>query len=264
MLKKTIALAAGLTLLTGCITAREFGNLSDTLQKGTLLARSLTISDPKDGETKVSNFLGWISMSGTTPTRLTRDQADITPADGLKGSSYTDESGLMAGQTYLYELTFGPDSKATQSARPALLPDTRLIPSQPSLSSAVAPGSTPTLTWTKKGATPKGYLVTVARMPGEEPFAGGSLGSGTPTYVALLDATKHDGQVQYGTPSNMVSITEDQLLNETLGKLDFFKSTSEPLTEGSYAWTVVSIDHDAAKTAFAIDKPDALGIFVVK
>lgn len=266
MLKKTIALAAGLSLLTGCITAREFGNLSDTLSQGTLLARSLTVSNPASGNTEVSNFLGWISMSGATPSTLKRNGNDITPGDGLQGSSYTDETGLLPGQSYLYELSFGESSKATQSARPALLPDTRLLSSSPQITDTINAGDKPTFTWTKQGATPKGYLITIAKMGDDPdtPFGGSSLGSGTPTYLAILDATKHVGQVAYGTPSDLAAITEDKLLNETLGKMPFFKATNEPLTRGAYAWTIVSIDHDDAKTAFAIDKPDSVGIFAVQ
>ncbi|MNF17249.1 hypothetical protein D3C80_2206320 [compost metagenome] len=44
---------------------------------------------------------------------------------------------------------------------------------------------------------------------------------------------------------------------------NFFAEKNDPLTPGIYAWTVVAIDHDDAKTAFAIDKPDSLGIFTV-
>ena len=265
MLKKTIALAAGLSLLTGCIASREFGTLSSTLSKGTLLIRSLTVSNPANGNTEVTNFLGWISLSGKTPSKLERDGNQIAASGDLGSNAYQDKDGptndLNPGQTYLYALDFG-EAVATQSITPALLPDTRLTSTEPQ-GSTVDAGTTPILKWSRTGALPKGYVVTVARMPGA---IGSSLSGGEPTYIAFLDAASHSTQVTYGTPSDLAAIAGDKLLSETLSKMEggFFASKNEPLTPGNYAWTVVAIDHDDAKTAFAIDKPDSLGIFTVQ
>jgi hypothetical protein len=268
VLKKTIALAAGLSLLTGCIASREFGNLSSTLSKGTLLVRSLTVSNPANGGTEVTNFLGWISMSGGTPSKLERD--NVTISTSLSGNAYTDKddnnpagNDLNPGQTYNYALTFS-ESVATQSITPALLPDTRLTSTYPSFGHTVEAGTNPVLTWTKQGALPKGFVVTVAKMPND--FAGSSLSAGTPTYIAFLDAASHSASVAYGTPSDLAAIAGDKLLSETLAQMDggFFAQKNEPLTAGRYAWTIVSLDHDDAKTAFAIDKPDSIGIFTVQ
>lgn len=267
MLKKTIALAAGLSLLTGCIASNQFANLSKTLERGTLLIRSLTVNDPKDDNTKVTNFLGWISLGGKTPLKLERNGAEIADSSKLQNNSYNDESSLTnnlnPGQIYNYALNFG-ESTATQSITPAILPDTRLTSTSPTLVETVPAGSTPKLTWTRKGAQPKGFVVTVAKVP--DNFAGSSLGAGEPTYIAFLDAASHPTSVIYGTPSDLAAITEDKLLSETLGKMEggFFAQKNEPLTPGRYAWTVVSLDHDEAKTAFAIDKPSSLGIFTVQ
>lgn len=267
MLKKTIALAAGLSLLTGCIASREFGNLSSTLSKGTLLVRSLTVSNPKTGGTEVTNFLGWISMGGGAPSKLERDNATISTS--LSGNAYTDKdepptNDLNPGQTYNYALTFS-ESVATQSITPALLPDTRLTSTYPSIGDTVAAGSTPTLTWTKQGALPKGFVVTVADM-GTGGFSGSSISGGEPVYLAFLDAASHSTSVAYGTPSDLSAIAGDKLLSETLAQMDggFFAPVNKPLEAGhTYAWTIVSLDHDDAKTAFAIDKPDSIGIFTV-
>lgn len=267
MLKKTIALAAGLSLLTGCITSNQFANLSKTLERGTLFIRSMTVSDPKDGDTKVTNFLGWVSLGGKTPLKLERDGAEIADSSKLQNNSYNDvnslTNALSPGQTYNYALTFG-ESTATQSIIPAIFSDTRLTSTSPNLSDTVPAGSTPKLTWTRKGAQPKGFVVTVAKMPSD--FAGSSLGAGEPTYIAFLDAASHPTSVVYGTPSNLAAITEEKLLSETLGKMEggFFAQKNEPLTPGRYAWTVVSLDHDETKTAFAINKPSSLGIFTVQ
>ncbi len=274
MLKKTIVLAVGLSLLTGCIASREFGNLSSTLSKGTLLVRSLTVSNPANGGTEVTNFLGWISLSGASPSKLERNDGnatkDITPAEGLSGNAYTDKddnnpagNDLNPGQTYAYALTFS-ESVATQSITPALLPDTRLTSTYPSFADTVAAGTNPVLTWTRQGVLPKGFVVTVAKMPDD--FAGSSLSAGTPTYIAFLDAASHSASVTYGTPSDLSAIAGDKLLSETLSKMEggFFAQKNEPLTAGRYAWTIVSLDHDDAKTAFAIDKPDSIGIFTVQ
>lgn len=269
MLKKTIALAAGLSLLTGCITSSEFANLSKTLTKGTLLIRSLTVSDPTTGNTNVTNFLGWISMSGGTPSELTRNGDKVPGSDGQLGSNfYRDENGkpvgntLNPGQRYVYALNFG-ESVATQSIVPSLLPDTRLTSVSPQGTNAATAGSQPMLTWTKVGATPKGYIVTVAEMAGG--FAGSSLSGGKPVYLAFLDAAAHTTSVKYGTPSDLAAITGDDLLSGFLAENEFFKPVNEALESGkTYAWTVVAIDHDTAKTSFAIDKPDSLGIFTVQ
>lgn len=270
MLKKTIALAAGLSLLTGCITSNEFANLSKTLQKGTLLIRSLTVSNPSTGNTEVTNFLGWVSMSGGTPSELTRNGDKVPGSDGKLGSNaYTDKSGepvgntLSPGQRYLYALNFG-GSVATQSITPAILPDTRLTSVSPSPSDTVTAGSEPMITWSKVGATPKGYIVTVAEMPGG--FAGSSLSGGTPVYLAFLDAASHSTEVKYGTPSDLAAITGDLVLKSALEESsDLFKPANKPLESGkTYAWTVVALDHDKAKTAFAIGKPNSLGIFTVQ
>ena len=268
MLKKTIALAAGLSLLTGCIASREFGNLSSTLSKGTLLIRSLTVSNPANGNTEVTNFLGWISLSGTAPSKLERDGVEVPGSSGkLQSNAYTDKddpptNDLSPGQNYLYSLTF-EESTATQSITPALLPDTRLTSTAPQGINAVATGAKPEITWTRQGALPKGYIVTVADMGNG--FAGSSLSGGTPVYLAFLDAASHSASVTYGTPSDLAAITGDQLLSTFLAENPFFKPVHQPLESGkTYAWTVVAIDHDAAKTAFAIDKPDSIGIFTVQ
>lgn len=265
MLKKTIALAAGLSLLTGCITSREFGNLSSTLQKGTLLARSMTVSNPKTGNTEVTNFLGWISLSGKSPKSLKRNNAPIATQNDLGGNAYQDKSSdLLPGLTYFYSLDFG-DAVATQSIIPMLLPDTRLTSTYPvSLATEIPAGSKPTFTWTLDGALPMGYVITVAKMPDAQ--IGSSLSGGDPTYMAFLDAKKHSKEVTYGTPSDLEAITGDALLSSALANLDggFFAPKDEPLTEGTYAWTIVPLDHDPAKTAFAIGKPDSIGMFTVK
>lgn len=270
MLKKTIALAAGLSLLTGCITSNEFANLSKTLTKGTLLIRSLTVSNPTTGNTEVTNFLGWIAMSGGTPSELTRNDTKVPGSDGKLGSnSYTDKSGepvgntLNPGQRYVYALNFG-ESVATQSITPALLPDTRLTSVSPQGNNAASAGEEPMITWSKVGATPKGYIVTVADM-GTGAFSGSSLSGGTPVYLAFLDAASHSTSVKYGTPSDLAAITGDDLLSGFLAENEFFKPVHKPLESGkTYAWTVVALDHDKAKTAFAIGKPNSLGIFTVQ
>ena len=265
MLKKTIALAAGLSLLTGCLASKEFSTLSTTLKKGTLLIRSLTVSNPSDGNTKVTNFLGWIAVGGGTPAKLERDGAQIADSSKLQSNSYSDEDSLTndlnPGQTYLYALDFGA-STATQSITPALLPDTRLTSTEPQ-GNTVAANSQPVLKWTRQGALPKGYVVTVAKMPGA---IGTSLSGGTPTYIAFLQAASHSTQVTYGTPSDLAAIAGDALLSSTLANMEggFFAQKNDPLTPGNYAWTVVAIDHDDAETSFAIDKPDSIGIFTVQ
>ncbi|MNK65369.1 hypothetical protein D3C87_846620 [compost metagenome] len=268
MLKKTIALAAGLSLLTGCIASREFGNLSSTLSKGTLLIRSLTVSNPANGNTEVTNFLGWISLSGKAPNKLERDGVEVPDSSGkLSSNSYQDKddpltNDLNPGQNYLYSLDFG-ESTATQSITPALLPDTRLTSTAPQGLNAVAAGASPTITWTRQGALPKGYIVTVAKMG--DGFAGSSIGAGEPVYLAFLDAAAHPSSVTYGAPSDLAAITGDQLLSGFLAENPFFKPVHKALESGkTYAWTVVALDHDDAKTAFAIDKPDSIGIFTVQ
>ena len=267
MLKKTLALAAGLSLLTGCIASKQFANLSDTLSQGTLLIRSLTVSNPASGNTEVTNFLGWISLSGSTPSKLERDGAPIATSGELGGSAYQDKDNpptndLNPGQTYLYALDFG-ESVATQSITPAILPDTRLTSVSPSLGDTITAGSSPTITWTRQGALPKGFIVTVAEMDND--FSGTSLSDGKPVYLAFLDAASHSTSVTYGTPSDLAAITGDQLLSGFLAENPFFKPVHEALESGkTYAWTIVAIDHDDAKTAFAIDKPDSLGIFTVQ
>jgi hypothetical protein len=269
VLKKTIALAAGLSLLTGCIASKEFENLNKTLSKGTLLARSLTVSNPQDGNTKVTNFLGWISLSGTAPSKLERfdGTTTVTINGDLSKNSYSDDDSLLnPGQNYLYSLTFA-ESVATQSIVPALLPDTRLTSTEPQALATVPANTQPVLKWERANALPKGFVVTVARMS-DDPnggFSGGSLSGGSPTYIAFLDAASHSTEVKYGTPSDLAAITGDQLLKDALKAMpgNFFAEKNEPLTKGVYAWTVVALDHDDAKTAFAIGKPDSLGIFRV-
>jgi hypothetical protein len=227
------------------------------------------VSNPTTGVTEITNFLGWISMSGSSPSELTRNGTKVPGSDGKLGSnSYQDKddqatNDLNPGVRYNYALNFG-ESVATQSIVPALLPDTRLTSVSPSGSDTVTAGSEPTLTWSKVGATPKGYIVTVADM-GTGSFSGSSLSGGTPVYLAFLDAASHSTSVKYGTLSDLAAITGDQLLREALAENPFFKPVNKALEAGkTYAWTVVALDHDGAKTAFAIGKPNSLGIFTVQ
>lgn len=275
MLKKTIALAAGLSLLTGCFTMQEVGNLGNALQRGTILVRSLTLGDPAGGGTQVTNFVGWFSLGGANPTRLMRDDEDITPADGLKDNLYTDEddtppgNDLKPGQAYTYKLTF-EDSTAETRIVTSNLPDTRLTSTAPL---GLANTLQPTLKWSRMGALPKGYLVTVAEV-GADGFDGDSLAGTTPTYIAFLDASTHTDEVVYGTPSDLAAITGNEMLSTFLGEMgsggaNFFADKSGndtvPLeNDKEYAWTVVAVDHNDDETAFAIDKPRSIGIFTVK
>jgi len=272
VLKKTFALAVGLSLLTGCIASREFGNLSDTLSKGTLLTRSLTASNPGDGNVTVTNFLGWIMLNQSGAGTLKRD-GNILKSD-LSGSAYTDKDGDPVGNDiapdtlYTYELTFG-NSTATQSIRTRSLPDTTfsaLTPNGPLPSDDVAAGSKPQLSWTKNFETPKGFIVTVTRLGDYTAGFGGGGMSGEPYYVSFLNAASHSAGVTYGTPSDLDAIVKDELLSKTLSEMPggFFKAENKDLVSGRYIWTVVAIDHDDAKTAFAISSPTTVATFGVQ
>lgn len=271
MLKKAFALVAGVSLLTGCIAANEFQNLSKTLSKGTLLVRSLTATNPQDGTVKVTNFLGWISLSGTAPSQLDRNGAQIADASKLTTSSYQDtDAALQPGNTYLYSLTLG-STAATQSVLTRTIPDTSFGNLQPTKllpADHYQAGAKPELSWTKSGETPKGYIVSVTQIsndPNAAPAGGNNL-SGTPYYVAFLDAASHSVGVAYGTESDLAAITKDELLSKTLSEMPggFFKQENKELTTGRYIWTIVAIDHDDKKTAFAVPAPSAMGTFGVQ
>lgn len=269
-----------MAVLGGCATAAQLGLLGATLQKGTILARALTVYNPSTQKAQVTDIVGWVSFSGASFQKVLRNGVDITShsTTAATSNSLTDtDSTLTPNSTYTYEIDFsGGAASMSRAITPIAIPASSPSGLSPTTTdpTAIAAGNftvataSPSLSWKAVSITDGnsvGYLVTVAPYNSSSPTSVQS-----PVYTALIDGTKNlSGNtvtVAYGSPSNISGFTGDLLsaMAKANSAFTIKDSSIPPLTTGKYIWDVLPLEFNSDSTAFSLGQASSPGLFQVQ
>lgn len=262
MMKRILPLALMGTILAGCAT---FTEVSGWKGVPIFFIRTITLSPPNGGAEQCQAVMMWGGFQATLKGISKKQGTQASQSLPVTVSAMTATDSVTPGATYTYVATFDSGDPLTRTITPFTAAEAgTLAVASPKDQSTTT--SKPTFTWTKNsGATPSGYMLSVAKVSSATPGSMPSASDMTPAYTAFLDGASHSTSVEYGTPSDMKALTTE--ITTALGSLDprFAKKDAGAagLTAGTYVWLISPLKVDADAINIAVGN-QAFGFFQVQ